>query len=261
MAIELALTHWGGRAMLRYFHRLILVLACFAAPALAGDVPTREQSVAVQVQIDANGKVKSAQVVPDPTVPAALNRVATELALKLGFVPAKKAGQAVPSESVLFLVLAIEPRSDGTFGIRLKQASNGPMVVHMGKIYLPKYQARGDRGATLVVGVSLGADGVPAMESFKAESVMMRSPSKFAEARYLDAIATSLRNTRFRVDKVDGVAIPTYVRLPYQFDGGGEKLDGKTGQPAKQSSPPGMEERSEQQGVELPRVVFNVPSG
>lgn len=247
--------------MLRHFRCLFLALAFFITPAFAGDAPTREQTVAVQVQIDAKGKVTSAQAVPDPTVAAAMNRVATELALKLGFVPAKKAGQAVPSESVLFLLLAIEPRSDGQFGIRLKQASNGPMVVNMGKINVPKYQARGDRGATLVVGVTLGADGVPAMESFKTESVTMRSPSKFAEARYLDAIAASLRNTRFRVDKVDGAAIPTYVRLPYQFDGGGEKRDEKTGEPAKQPRPPGMDERSEQQGIELPKVVFNAPPG
>lgn len=253
--------------MRRIFATIGITLAMLSQPVFASDPPApqtptaREQMVAVQVQVDAAGKVKSAQPLPDPAVAEAMSRVAGELAYKLPFAPAKKAGVAVASETVLYLALAIEPRGNGQFGIRLKQASNGPMVTQMGKINVPKYQERGDRGATLVVGVSLGADGVPNIDSFKSESVLMKSPSKFAEARYLDAIASSLRKTRFRVDTVDGAAIPTYVRLPYQFDGGGEKRDEKTGQPIGNARAPGVEERSDQAGVELPKVLFLPPPG
>lgn len=239
-----------------------LAVAAFAAAAAdAADAPSREQSVAVQVQVNAAGKVTAAQPVPDPAVAAAMSRVAGELAYKLPFTPARKDGVAVASETVLFLWLAVEPRGDGQFAIRLRQASNGPLVTDMGRIVVPRYQERGDRGASIVVGISISAEGVPDMESFRAESVRLRSPSKFAEARYLDAITASLRQTRFRVDKVDGAAIATHVRLPYLFGGGAGKRDERTGELLDKTLPPGVEERSGQPGVELPSVLFSPPPG
>ena len=74
-----------------------------------------------------------------------------------------------------------------------------------------------------------------------------------------DTIVASLHDSRFELDKVGGVAVPTRASLPYQFGGGGGR--GGRGQvPDKKdeggSSIPGIQEVSDQPGVELPKVIF-----
>jgi hypothetical protein len=73
------------------------------------------------------------------------------------------------------------------------------------------------------VAVTIGADGVPDMGTLATERMQLRVPSKFAEARYLDAIGVSLHGSRFEPDQVDGAPVASRVSLPYQFGGGAAK--------------------------------------
>ena len=219
----------------------------------------REQTILLRVQVDAAGKVQSAQPLPDPNAVEALNRVAVDLARKLPFSPAKKDGAAVASETTLYLKLVMEPKAGGQFGIRLAQASNGPHVVQMGRLHLP--ENKGLRGRVLVVvGVPLRADGSPDVDKLKTEKVEMKEASSFAEARYVATIVASLRESRFELDKVAGAVVPTRASLPYQLGGGGRgrrggddknDKDGKDG-----SAMLGVAGVSDQPGVELPKVIF-----
>ena len=144
------------------------------------------------------------------------------MALKLVFSPARKNGVAVPSQTHLSLMLALQPAGDGKYALKLRRAHNSPGVAQVGKLDPPKYPGP-NGGALAVVSVTIGADGKPDMGTLATEGVQMRVPSKFAEARYIDAIAVSLRGSRFLPDQVDGVAIASQVVLPYQFGGGASK--------------------------------------
>ena len=245
--------------MSSFFRFALLLSLClpFASWAASPDL-AREKTISLRVQIDAAGKVQSAQPLPDPEAVEALNRIAIGLAQKLPFTPARKDGAAVASETTLYLKLVMEPKSDGQFGVRLAQASNGPHVVKMGRLRPP--ENKGLRGrALLVVSVPLRADGTPDTAGVKTEKLEMKDASAFAEARYMDTIVASLHDSRFELDKVGGVAVPTRASLPYQFGGGGGR-GGRGQAPDKKddggSSIPGIQEVSDQPGVELPKVIF-----
>src|SRR6478735_11049899 len=102
----------------RYLLALAFALAAGTTLAAKPAPAPQEHMIGVRVAIDATGKVTSAQP-SDPSAIAALNQVATEIARKLPFDPATKDGAAAPSETSLFLLLALEPKGNGQFGIRL----------------------------------------------------------------------------------------------------------------------------------------------
>lgn len=248
------------------FVRCVVLLVSLCLPlAVFASEPAREKTISLRVQLDAAGKVQSAQPLPDPEAVEALTRIAVGLAPKLPFTPAKKDGVAVASETTLYLKLVMEPKADGQFGVRLAQASNGPHVVKMGRLRPP--ENKGLRGSALVVvSLVLRADGTPDMSGIKTEKVEMSGASAFAEARYMDTIVASLNDSRFELDKVGGVAVPTRVSLPYQF-GGSRNRDSYRDRGRKElgqaeektdvgSTTPSIQESSEQPGVELPKVVF-----
>lgn len=228
----------------------------------ATDLP-REKTIALRVQVDAAGKVTSHQVV-DPQALEVLTRTAVEVSRKISFSPARKNGVPVASETTLYVSLLMEPQGEGRFGLKIKAITNGPQVIKMGKLATPpSYQQRGDRGALLVVGVSLAADGSPDMATLKQERAELRVESGFAEARYLDAIENSVRGSRFLVDKVDGASVPTHVSLPYRFGGGAGRRGGRGEDKEQQAPSDGSEldwkQRAETPGIELPKVIFVAP--
>jgi hypothetical protein len=251
--------------MASYLRFLMLVTAALAASSgIAADRP-RAQNVSLRVTIDAQGKVQTAQP-SDPKDPYGLNAAAEALSRTLTFSPAKKNGAAVPSETTLNLLLSLEPRADGKYGLHLKRASNGPAVVEVGRTTAPKYQQGRENGALIVVAVVLLADGTPDMSTFAMESAELRVPSAFGEKRYVDAVETSLRNSRFKLDLVDGVSIPTRITVPYQFGGGprkikqGEKVPRKGAPlPADQPETPVITEVSAVPGVELASINYTAP--
>ena len=142
--------------------------------------------------MDAAGKVQSSQPLDTAALPA-FNQAAAEVARKLVFAPARKNGLPVASEAGLSLTLALEPRPDGQCSLQLKRAQNGPRVAAMGKPIPSRYAHGGDNGAYVVVGANLRADGSVDLDSLKTERMELRSPSKFAEARYLETITSTLR--------------------------------------------------------------------
>ena len=206
---------------------LVLALAVVvASPSLAAEPApapkTRVETVSLRVTVDAAGKVQTMKP-SDPQIAAGLLTVAEAFARRLTFTPARKQGVAVPGETTLSMVIALEPRADGQYGPHLRRATNGPGVIEVGKTVAPKYQQGKENGALVAVAVSLLADGTTDMGTMATERMELRVPSAFAEARYLDAIKTSLRGTRFELDKVDGVGIPERVSVAYRFGGGPKK--------------------------------------
>lgn len=231
------------------------------SPGAAAPIP--QQMIALKVSVDAAGKVVAVKPGDSQVVPG-LNRAAEEFARKLVFVPARKGGKAVSSETSLTVTIALEPLGEGRFAPRLKRAFSGPGLLHMGKIDPPKYQGR-QGGALVVVAVNVGADGSPDPATQTTERVQLRDPSKFAEARYLDAVSNSVRGSRFELDKVDGEVVPSRVSLPYRFGGGptkppeGDKKRG--GKPPSMDlvSMPVMTAVSAVPGIELAKLDYRAP--
>jgi hypothetical protein len=255
-----------------------LVLASGAAAAEPAVSAAQEHMIGVRVAIDPSGKVVSATP-SDPAAMAALNQAAVEIARKLSFDAGTKDGVPVASETSLFLNLVIEPKATGQFAIRLKKAVTGPDRSKSAPVIPPTYQQRGDRRALAVVSFNLRADGTVDPATIKAERMELKVKSSFAEARYLDAIAASLRDSRFVLDKVAGIDIPAHLTLPYQFGGGGGR-GGKGGEERRASTPssvdagiaadkpadpsgdtpaPEMKVESLVPGVTLPKVRFVAP--
>lgn len=236
--------------------RLAACLALLACTAAMASEPVREKTVSLRVRIDAAGNVQSALPLPDPEAVETLSNLAVGLARKLAFKPAKRDGVAIASETTLYLKLRLAPQADGRFGVSLAQASNGPHVVDMGKLRLPQNKGLRSR-AMIVVGVSLRANGRPDVDSLKVESVEMKEGSSFVEARYVAAIAGSLRDSLFELDRVGDTTVPTRAHLPYRFGGGGRGRGNQGDEEGDEaSSTPGVSESSEQAGVELPQVIF-----
>lgn len=241
---------------------LAAALALAGSPRLAAQSPGAAaaapppQTIMLKVAVGADGKVLTATPV-DPSAAPALNQAAQDMARKLVFSPARKGGVAVPSQTHLSLMLALEPAGAGKFALKLRRAHNGPGVLRVGKMDPPKYPGRSG-GALAVVAVTIGADGAPDMDTLATERVQMRVPSKFAEARYLDAIAVSLRGSRFEPDQVDGAPVASRVSLPYQFGGGaanGRRGDKDDQEPlVAPDDMPVMHAVSTVPGIELPSI-------
>lgn len=244
---------------------LAVAAPALAAPETGGPVPP--QVVMLKVGVDAGGRVQTTASL-DPEAAPAMLQAAEAYARKLAFTPARKGGVAVPSETYLSLVIAVEPTGEGKFALKLRRAVNGPGVASLGKLDPPKNLGR-KAGASIVVSVDVDAAGKPDMDSFKTEKVELREPSSFAEARYLDAIRQSVRHSRFDPDKVAGAPVPSRVSLPYRFGMGGAKPKpgadeggrGKPPAPADPSDQPTMQGSSLQPDVELPKIDFKAGPG
>lgn len=140
-------------------------------------------------------------------------------------------------------------------------------MLDLGKTTAPKYQQGKENGALIVVAVVVLADGTPDMSTFAAERVELRVPSTPGEKRHLDAVATSLRNSRFELDQVDGVSIPARITLPNKFGGGPKKI--KPGEkelrkgaplPEGESETPVITEASAVPGIELAKIDYTAPA-
>lgn len=244
---------------------LVLSPAAATAGADAGAAaPPRPQLVGLRVSVDAAGKVQSATPI-DPAVLPALNSAAGEIARKLTFTPARKDGRAVASETTLSVTLALEPKANGQYGLVLRRAHNGPTLLAIGKSIPPRYQQGKENGALVVVGANLRADGSLDMDSLKTERMELRVPSTFAEARYLDVVKNSLQGSRFQLDKVDGVEIPSRLSIPFRFGGGPTKP--KPGDeprrgaaPPREDDLPALSAVSSIPGVELPQIRYEAPA-
>lgn len=257
---------------MKYRLGLLLLAAAFgycvgfaqAADVLAGAAPApAPQMIGLKASVDAAGKVVAVRPADAQALPS-LNRAAEDFAHKLVFIPARKGGKAVSSETHLTVVIALEPVGDGRFAPRLKRAFSGPGLLHMGKTEPPIYQGRRG-GALVVVSVMVGADGSPNPATQTTERMEMREPNKFAEARYLDAISLSVRRSRFELDKVDGEVVPSRLSLPYLFGGGpaqpqeGERKRGYEPTSIDLSSMPMMTAASAVPGIELAKLDYKAP--
>jgi len=248
---------------------LVLAIAAGAASqSLAADPAAekpRTETVALRVGVDAQGKVQTSKP-SDPNAAPGLVSAAEAYARKLTFTPARKNGVPVSSETTLTTVLELQPRPGGQFSLRLKRATNGPGVLEVGKTNAPKYQQGKENGALVVVSAALLADGTVDMGSLTTERMELRVPSEFAEARYLDAIRVSLRGSRFELDKVDGVAIPERISVPYRFGGGptrikpGDEKQGRGQQVPEEIELPSLNAVSSVPGIELPKVDYRAPA-
>ena len=244
---------------------LALAAPALAAPEGAGG-PLPPQTVMLKVGVDAAGRVQTTASLDASAVPAYL-QAAEGYARRLEFTPARKDGVAVPSETYLSLVIATEPVGDGKFALKLRRAVNGPGVARLGKLDVPKYQGRRS-GAMIVVSVDVDAEGKPDMATFRTVKADLRDDNSFAEARYVDAIRSSVRHSVFVPDKVGGAAVPSRLSLPYRFGMGGGKPQpgedaggrGSRPLPPDPGEQPIMSGVSTQPGIELPKIDYKAPA-
>jgi len=252
-------------------------LAAVAAPARAADPapgapPMPPQHVLMRVTVNAAGRVLTAQNL-DPKTPPAVLMAAKEIASKLQFAPATKNGQAMSSETSLSMTLALVPRAAGGFGMSLRRAQNGPSVVSA-EMVTPNVSR--ENGGIVVVGVDLLPDGSLDMKTFKSEKVELRTPSSFAEQRFVEAARKSLKDARFMLDKVDGIDIPSRLSIPFSFNGGLRKPEreeglggrGRYGEEAPtaktadapKEDAPALTAVSRIEGITLPKIDFTAPA-
>ena len=234
------------------------VAPAFAAdPAAAAAKLPAPQLVLLRVQVGSDGKVKSARPL-DPTTVPAIAGAAQAVANKLSFAPASKEGRAVPSETSLVLTLGFEHQGAG-FGIKLLRAQNGPSVVAVGKAQTPKTPK--SNGAMVVVGADLRADGSVDIETFKVERADLRVPSEFDQSQYEKAARLSLKETRFMLDTVDGIGIPSRISVPFLFNGGAgkPKAGEEEGAPKEPASMPSLTAVSKIEGIVLPKIDYTAP--
>jgi hypothetical protein len=229
------------------------------------------QQVSLRVNVDAHGRVLTARNL-DPKTPAAVQVAAQEIASKLVFAPATRNGQPMASETSLSMTLALVPRATGGFGMSLRRAQNGPSVLSA-QIVTPNVSR--ENGGVVVVGVDLLPDGSPDMKTFRPEKVELRTPSSFAEERFVDAARTSLKDARFLLDKVDGIDVPSRLRIPFVFNGGlreprreeglgergryGEQAPSAKSADAPQDEALALSAVSRIEGITLPRIDFVAP--
>lgn len=214
---------------------LLAAMLPLATPAVAQAPATAAppvQRVLLRVKLDAAGRLQASTPL-DASNPPALIKAGEEIARKLSFTPARKDGRAVPSETSLMLTLAFVPRANGTYGISLAAAQNGPSITELGK----QGGSFGvERSGRVSVGVDLLADGSTDMKSFKG------APG--ADERLVDSARKLLAGTRFLLDTVDGISIPARIGFEIDF-GSGE--------------PPAVTPVSKIEGIEFPRVAFRKP--
>ena len=251
------------RAALLAVGLALAALAGTPAPVLAAEpaavhVPP-PQNVLLRVHVNAEGKVVSSSPLDENTMPVIL-QAAQQIASKLTFTPARKNGRATVSETTLVVTLGFEAQPAGGFGISLLRAQNGPSVVEIGKAQSPKVPKT--NGGIVVVGADLRADGSVDIDSFKVEKVELRVPSEFDQSQYEKAARVSLKDTRFMLDKVDGIEIPSRIAVAFMFNGGAEKRDERRGEgEAKEKpTPPSMTATSKIEGIELSKIDYTAPA-
>ena len=239
---------------------LAVAIAAVGASASAAAAPTaakpRGEVVALRVDVGPDGHVLSSRPL-DTSL--ALNAIAQQYATKLVLAPAHKDGRAVASSTCLTLALVAEPRPDGSFGLQLKRAINGPCVVVVGKTTPPRV-AR-EQGGLIVLGAKLRDDGSVDAASITTEKSELRVPSMFDQARYVEAATKALRASRFQLDEVDGKPVPAHVSAPFRFGGGPVKPkrgDDKArgGPPPAKDPMPSWNATSLVTGVDLPSIDY-----
>jgi hypothetical protein len=219
--------------------------------------------VLLRVQVGADGKVQGTAKSLDPHALPVIVQAAQQVAGKLTFAPATKGGRPVASETTLVVTLGFEPQAGGGFGISVLRAQNGPSVVALGKAQPPKVPRT--NGGLIVVGADLRADGSVDAETFKVEKAELRVPSEFDQSQYEKAARVSLKDTRFMLDKVDGIEIPSRISVALVFNGGAAKRsvsnDSENREKDKEARemPPALTAVSKIEGVTLPKIDYNAP--
>jgi hypothetical protein len=205
------------------------VLAGVPVAAAAAEAAPPPRVVMLRVKLDAEGKLLDAKSIDASAVPA-LVQAGQEIARKLAFVPARKQGRPVPSETNLMLVLALAPRAAGGYGISLARAQNGPSITAR------KSQGTfgGARSGRVSVVADLQPDGSIDMASFAAADASQ-------DSKLVKAAHDGLLGSVFQLDAVDGINTPARITLDFDF-GSGE--------------PPLLSAVSKIEGVDLPRVDY-----
>ena len=171
-----------------------------------------------------------------------------------------------PGKPRLTLVIALEPRRRWPVrACRLKRAANGPGVLKVGRTCAPKYQRAGRMARWSVVAVDVAGGRQPGHGHADHRAHGTARALAFAEARYLDAVKTSLRGSRFELDKVDGVAILERVSLPTVRRRADRSRSRATRSAGEAETAGGFECRSltavsSVPGIELAKVDYTAPA-
>jgi hypothetical protein len=238
--------------------------AAIAAAAAAAAAPAPPpQNVLLRVQVGADGKVQGTPKSLDPNTLPVLVQSAQQVAGKLAFTPATKNGRAVASETTLVVTLGFEAKESGGYGISVLRALNGPSVVELGRAQPPKVPR--SNGGLVVVGADLRADGTVESDTFKVENAELRVPSEFDQAQYEKAARISLKDTRFMLDKVDGIETPSRISVAFMFNGGAAKrsvsneAENREKDKEARETPPALTAVSRIDGVTLPKIDYTAP--
>jgi hypothetical protein len=233
-----------------------------AAAAAAAHAPP-PQNVLLRVQVGADGKVQGTPKSLDPNTLPVLVQSAQQVAGKLAFTPATKNGRAVASETTLVVTLGFEAKESGGYGISVLRALNGPSVVELGRAQPPKVPR--SNGGLVVVGADLRADGTVDADTFQVEKAELRVPSEFDQAQYEKAARISLKDTRFMLDKVDGIETPSRISVAFMFNGGAAKrsvsneAENREKDKEARETPPALTAVSRIDGVTLPKIDYTAP--
>jgi hypothetical protein len=233
-------------------------------PAAAAAHAPPPQNVLLRVQIGADGKVQGTPKSLDPHAVPVVVQAAQQVAGKLSFAPATKNGRPVASETTLVVTLGFEAKEGGGFGISVLRALNGPSVVELGRAQPPKVPR--SNGGLVMVGADLRADGTVDADTFRVEKVELRVPSEFDQAQYEKAARIALKDTRFLLDKVDGIETPSRISVAFMFNGGAARrsvsneAENREKDKEARETPPALTAVSRIEGVTLPKIDYSAPT-
>lgn len=185
-------------------HALILAGLLALAPAATRPLP-EPVDVAVDVAIDAQGRVTEAELVTD--VAAGTGQRLLERVRTFEFTPAQREGQPVPARTTVYLSLAFESLDESRVAVRIRDAYTGPRWKRLEPPRYPTSLARQRRGGDVAVLARYDADGRVVATSIRSSG----GPELDAAA------AAAVGRSRLQAEIVDGQPIAGEIVVPISF--------------------------------------------
>jgi len=168
--------------------------------------------VSARVRVAASGEVEDVQVRGDrdPRIAAHVEQAVRALEIK----PATRDGRALPAETTMGFIAAIERGEAGKSAITTRYTGHGPEFAHQVIPDFPRLRRNASvQCAEVLLDVQVGADGrVTDVRTNEVITVQSGDTGRFEAA----AKAAALR-WRFNVEKLDGQPLASAVQVPVIF--------------------------------------------
>lgn len=202
-------------------HRLLaaLLLLSLAAPLCAIEAPAVSRSYSFRVSVDEQGRVGMAE--PAGELPAELAPALLGVVKKTAFEPARIDGRAVPSRTMVHVLVRFEGGYDEMRAVLVDVLDGGKLEKAAHPRY-PRRALRADVGAEVWATLSFHADGSLDRKASQVDSVALVGDGPPREdgmhQKSFEAVVTAaMKKWTLLPDEVNGKPIAMTVRVPTRF--------------------------------------------